>query len=105
LKFGCDNDITPYYFDKETITRCPIRPFKDNPGFYSDIFKLYSSREKGILAESGAYYDQANFYIEIMTEMDSAVSDSYTIKEDMKAEEDKRVQSLSAMGINFTPKK
>lgn len=104
-KFGCDEDVLPFYFDKETITRCPLRPFKDDPQYFSDIFKLYSFREKGILPEQGAYFDQPSYYLEAMTEMDSAISDSYNIKDDIKAEEDKKTKALQSMGINFTPKR
>jgi hypothetical protein len=104
-KYGCENDISPFYFDGEKQTRCPLRPFKEEPQFYSDVFKLYAFREKGVLAEEGAFYDQPNYYVDLMTEMDSAISDSYTAKEDMKKEEDNRVRQLQAMGINFTQKK
>ena len=103
-KYGCDEDIRPFYFDKKEITRCPLRPFKEDPQFFSDIFRLYSYREKGFMAETGGVYDQPNYYFEIMSDMDQAVSDSYTIKEDMKREEDKQLEQLRKAGINFTKK-
>lgn len=105
IKFGCETDIRPFSFDGERITRCPLRPYKEDPQFFSDIFKLYSFREKGILAEEGGFFDQPNYYVEVMVEMDSCISDSYNIKDEIKAEEDKKTQALRAAGINFTPKK
>lgn len=36
--------------------------------------------------------------------MDGAIADSSKIQDEMKKEEDERVQKLKAMGINFTPK-
>jgi hypothetical protein len=105
LKYGCDTDVKPFFFDKEYMTRCPLRPYKDDPQYFSELFKLYSFKEKSILPEAGGYYDQPNFYTEAMLEMDSAISDSYTAKEDMKIEEDKKLKALGALGINFTPKK
>jgi hypothetical protein len=104
-KFGCEKDVPKFFFDKDYMTRCPLRPYKEDPQFYSDLFKLYSFREKGILPEDGGYFDQPNYYIEAMVEMDSAIADSYTIKEDMKAEENKKIKALQAMGIQFTEKK
>lgn len=86
------------------MTRCPLRPYKENPQFYSELFKLYAFREKGVLAEAGGVFDQPNAYVELMVEMDGAISDSSDAKEDIKKEEDERVQKLRAMGINFTPK-
>lgn len=87
------------------MTRCPLRPFKENPQEYSEIFKLYSFREKGVLSEDGGFYDQPNYYVDAMCEMDSSISDSYNIKDELKAEEDKKTDALRAAGINFTPKK
>ncbi len=56
------------------------------------------------MSEDGGFYDQPNAYIELMVEMDSAISDSSKIQDDMKKEEDEKVQKLRAMGVNFTPK-
>lgn len=108
LKFGCDTDVRPFYFDGEKVTRCPLRPYKDDPAYYSDIFKLYSFREKNVMPEVGGYYDQPNFYIEAMVEMDGAIGDVDDVREKSEkhfsAEEDKKTQALAERGIVFRPK-
>ena len=69
------------------------------------MFKLYSFREKGILPEVGAYYDQPNFYLEAMQELDSSIADAGDVREEIKEHENKKVKQLNAMGIQFTQKK
>jgi hypothetical protein len=107
-KFGCDTDVRPFYFDGEKINRCPLRPYKDDPGYYSELFKLYSFREKNVMAEVGGFYDQPNFYVEAMSEMDSALNDVQDVKEHteklLAREEDKKTNALAERGIVFTPK-
>lgn len=81
-----------------------MRDYKENPAFYSELFKLYSFREKNVMAEAGGFYDQPNYYIDAMSEMDSALADVDNTKEGISKEEDKKTQALAAMGIVFTPK-
>lgn len=95
-------------FDGEKLYRCPLVDYKNNPHYYSELFKLYSFREKSVLPEPGAYYDQPYFYTEAMLEMDSAMSDRHDIKEkttkEKVKEEDKKVDELRNMGLNITKK-
>lgn len=107
--WGCDKDtLTPLKFDGEKLFRCPLRPYKDDPQHYSELFKLYSFREKSILPEAGAYYDQPNYYVEMMLEMDSAIADRHDIKEVTNKEklkdEDKKVDELRNLGFNIVKK-
>lgn len=105
-KYGCEKDIRPFNFDGEKITRCPLRPFKEDPGTYSEYFQLYSFREKNVMAEPGGFYDQPAVYIEIMSEMDSAMSDAMNPKKHSVAtEEEDKVAGLQAIGINISKKK
>lgn len=103
-RLGCEEDISPFFFDGEKITRCPLRDYKENPSFYNDLFRLYSFREKNVMAEAGGFYDQPNYYIDVMTEMDSALADIDNTKDGISKEEDKKTQELAARGIIFTPK-
>jgi hypothetical protein len=57
-----------------------------------------------VLAEEGAFFDQPAYYIEMMTEMDSAIGDSYSEKDKISKEADIATDALRARGINFTPK-
>lgn len=106
-KFGCEKDIQPFSFDGEKITRCPLRPFREDPRSFSEYFQLYSFREKNIPAEVGAFYDQPAVYIEIMQEIDSAMSDSMSpdFKKKILEDENKKVDALKSLGIPITPKK
>jgi hypothetical protein len=93
-------------FDGEKITRCPLRPFKEDPGTYSEYFQLYSFREKNVMAEPGGFYDQPAAYIEIMSEMDSAMSDSMNPKKHAVApEEDEKLAGFKAKGFSISEKK
>jgi len=92
-------------FDGEKITRCPLRPFKEDPSTYSEYFQLYSFKEKNIMAEPGAFYDQPVVYIDVMTEMDTAMSDSMNPKRHAAPpEEDEKLAALQGRGINITKK-
>lgn len=107
--WGCETDTkSPLNFDGEKLWRCPLVAYKENPQHYSELFKLYSFREKGILPEEGAYYDQAIYYTEIMPEMDSAIADRYDIKEktnkEKLREEDKKLDGLHSLGLNIKKK-
>jgi hypothetical protein len=104
---GCEQDITPFTFDGEKLTRCPLRSFKENPQDYSEWFRLYSFREKNLPAEVGGYYDQPNAYLEIMSEIDSASSEALDpdFKKNMMKEEDKKTEELQKLGIPITKKK
>lgn len=105
-KYGCETDIRPFNFDGEQITRCPLRPFKEDPSTYSEYFQLYSFREKNVMAEPGAFYDQPAVYIEIMSEMDSAMSDAMNPKKHPVSQaEDDKLAGLKAKGIVITEKK
>lgn len=53
----------------------------------------------------GGYYDQPNYYIEAMIEMDGAMGDVNDVQDKMKKHHDKKTEQLKAIGINFTPKK
>lgn len=92
------------------MTRCPLRPFKENPKAYSEFFQLYSFKEKNALSEPGGFYDQPNAYLEIMSIMDSAVSDSYDIdktkdsKIAVSDQEQQKTEKLASLGIPITKK-
>jgi hypothetical protein len=94
--YGCETDTKPMIFDNEEIRRCPLRPFLENPREYSEWFSLYSFREKNVMAEAGGYFDQPNVYIEIMSEMASALGDSLDpeFKKKIYAIEDKKLEEL-----------
>lgn len=107
--WGCEKDsITPINFDGEKLFRCPLRDYKVNPHHYSELFKLYSFREKNILPEVGAYFDQPAYYIDAMLEMDSAMSDRHEVTEKTNKNrlvvEDKKVDDLKKLGFNIERK-
>lgn len=95
--------------DGERLERCPLRPYKDNPFLFSELFKLYNFREKGILPDDGAYYDQANAYVELMLEMDSAIADRMDVKEtytkERNKQEDQKLDNIRALILNKDEKK
>ena len=87
-------------FDGEVIDRCPMIPVRDNPSFFAELTSVYSAREKGLFAEDGGYYDQANCYNRIMSLMDSAIADSYEIADNMKKERQEQATRLQgALGV------
>lgn len=107
--WGCDKDtLVPIIFDGEKLTRCPLRDYKENPHHYSDLFRLYAFREKHILPEIGAYYDQPSYYLDAMLEMDSAMSDRHDVTEATNKNrlraEDKKVDDLKNLGFNIERK-
>jgi hypothetical protein len=75
---------------------------------FSELFQLYSFKEKGVTPETGGFYDQPAAYIEAMGILDSAISDSMDpnrSKNMVSPEDDKKLDGLKSLGIPITEKK
>lgn len=100
-KFGCYKPTkSKVYFEGEFLDRCPLIHMRDNMAFYSEIFSLYSAREKGLFAEPGSYFDQPNAYNDLMSIVDIAISDSFKEKQSREEWVKKEQEKLNkSMGI------
>lgn len=94
------------------ISRCPLRPLKDNVHFFNTVFRYYSFRDNGILPEEGGLLDQSNIYIECIPEIGSAYADAMdmTIAKRRNQSEDKKyetpkpspqIDKLKALGVEI----
>jgi hypothetical protein len=68
--------------------------------FYGELLSLYSSREKGLYAEQGGYYDQPNCYNKYMQIVDSAVSEASDMQIQQEKEKQENIEKLRKMGLN-----
>ena len=71
---GCDAPPPmPVSLDGEELDRCPVRPYKDDPGSFDDVLQAYSWFKAGMLPDPGTVLDQAEPFLAAVSVLDKAV--------------------------------
>lgn len=87
LQWFCESDSPkPFDFFGEKLSRCPRRPFLDEPELLTEVFEAYHWYKQGLLPSPGTWYDQTASFVELMSVVDAAVSEgeAYLVKGDDK---------------------
>jgi hypothetical protein len=93
-QWGCSTDtMLPVLIDNEQLTRCPRRPFLENPLWYNAIFQSSAYQEKGMLTEPGTWLDQPAKLIQALQVVSQGASDAQDYKQ---AAEERRKRAAAA---------
>lgn len=77
LQWNCETDAPkPFDFFGEQLSRCPRRPFLDEPELLSEVFEAYHWYKQGLLPSPGTWYDQTDAFVTMMGAVDAAVSEA-----------------------------
>lgn len=72
--YGCVDDIKPYDFYGEQLTRCARRPHLDMYPLISEAIQHYNWMDRGMLPAPGTWLDQTPAFIDIMDAIGRASS-------------------------------
>ena len=72
--------LIPLVIDDEEIWRCPRRPIKDEPAYWSRLLFAYGFYKKGILPDAGALTDQSNKAVMLFGVIDDISQECVDVK-------------------------
>lgn len=96
--WGCEEDALPIVFDNEEITRCPLRPYYEDPIWYNLILNEYMNYERWGFPESGTWKDQPNLLIELFDVIEIAKLDAEDHLRHKERERQRIAQTFSNRG-------
>lgn len=71
IEWGCDTDaVIPQIIDGQEEWRCPRRPILEQPAEFGYYLKLYRQYRLGVLPESGAMMEQAEYIMRVFDILD-----------------------------------
>lgn len=106
--------MIPLLIDDELITRCPRRPFLDDPQWYNEILRSYRYAQEGMLTEPGTWLDQGAMLVAAFSILDVAVAEAREKQSDKKRGQARAVSqggghtaptpTRNAMGGSMSPR-
>ena len=76
-RWGCTSPPhIPDILDNEVLDRCALRPYKEQPREFSDLFRIYRYFKDGHYPDPGTWLDQSARLLTLVDIMDKAYSDA-----------------------------